>query len=187
MRQLAFGLVLAMAASGASAGVTSEYTDIDPDKTCEVVDKAAEGEGAWVNLECSGFGAYKVYLFEDDLRQSINYGPVDENPAWESFSAFNRTHSKIEWRLEDGVPFATIHRWFVASGDNQPELQILVVEKTGQPDSPGGCAVALIRASGNPKANEQAREIADARARTFNCGDRAERIGTVPDFGREKF
>lgn len=186
MRPILLGLTFALMAGAAQAGtITSAYTDIDLEKTCKTIGKAAEGEGTWVDMECAGYQDHKVYVFEDDLRQSINYGPKENEPAWESFSAFNHTGGKIEWRLDDGAPFAAIHRWFVANSEGRPEIQVLIVEKVGQPDAPGGCAVALVRADGNPQANDQAHKIADEKARAFKCGDQAERIGDVPDFGRE--
>lgn len=188
MKRTLAALALASLTGGAQAGtVTAAYTDFDPGRTCKVLDKAADGEGTWVDMECAGYGGYKVFLFEDDLRQSIAYGPNVPEPAWESFGAFNHAGPKIEWRLDDGVPFAAIHRWRVSDADGKPDIEVLVVEKVGRTDAPGGCAVALVRASGNPRANDQAREAADATARTFGCGaEQAARIGDVPDFGREK-
>lgn len=185
-RAAVFALALGVATAAQAGAITSEYTDIDLDKTCKVLAKAEEGEGDWVDMECAGYKDYKVHVLEDDLRQSINYGPKIDEPAWESFGAFNHAAGKIEWRLDDGVPFATIHRWSVSDAEGKPEIQVLVVEKVGQTDALGGCAVALVRASGNPQANEQARKIADEKARAFDCGKQdAERLGTVPDFGRE--
>lgn len=168
--------------------ITSAYTNLDIDKGCKTLDKAEEGEGSWINLDCPGYRDYRVFVFEDDLRQSISYGPDIEQSAWESFGAFNHAGPKIEWRLEDGRPFAAIHRWFVAAADGKQETQVLVVEKVGQPDAPGGCATALVLASGNAGANDQARKAADEKARGFTCGkDTAERIGKIPDFGREMY
>ena len=48
-----------------------------------------------------------------------------------------------------------------------------------------GCTIGLILATGNPRANEEARKLADDRARTFDCAkDKPIKIGAVPDFGR---
>ena len=63
-------------------------------------------------------------------------------------------------------PFATILRYSWEHGDNGPKGETLVVTKLGTTDA---CHVAYVKADGNPKANEMAREIADSRARSFDC------------------
>ena len=119
------------------------------------------------------------------------YGfPPGTDLPWESFSAFNSTGGRIEWRIEkDGqrsVPFATIHRWSVNADPENPDRRtdVLVVEKVGQVDKRDGCAVGLVLATGNPQANEAARRIADERVRDFECGtDKPTVSGDgVPDF-----
>jgi hypothetical protein len=115
--------------------------------------------------------------------------------VWESFSAFNGTGPKIEWRIEkDGqkaIPFAVIHRWFVSDDPDEPErkTEVLAIEKVGQIGVGEGCTVGLVVATGNPKANETARRIADEQARQFACGadERVLVSGDVPmpDFDRQ--
>ncbi|MCB1453981.1 MAG: hypothetical protein KDJ43_10065, partial [Rhizobiaceae bacterium] len=96
----------------------------------------------------------------------------------------------IEWRLEqrgeNRVPVATIHRWFVSTGEGE-DVQVLVVEKVGQPFERDGCAMAYVMATGNPNSNEKARNYADNLVHGFSCGDQpAIDAGTVPmpDFVR---
>ncbi|WP_313958422.1 hypothetical protein [Chelativorans salis] len=108
-------------------------------------------------------------------------------PTWESFAGFNRTGPTVEWRVtrEGGseVPFATIHRWSVSTGDTpRDEVEVLVVEKVGQISAWDGCAVGYVVATGNPDANEQARRVADEAARGFDCGmdQPAVHAGSVP-------
>jgi len=189
VKALPLALVASLVVTGAqAAGMTSAYTDLDLEKSCKTLAKAEEGEGSWVSLDCPGYGSYRVRVMEDDLRQSVSYGPELDQPAWESFGAFNHAGPKIEWRLSGTTPFAAIHRWFVSGGDGKPDTEVLVVEKVGQPSAAGGCAVALVRASGVPEANELARKAADDEARAFTCGkDQPRRIGKVPDFGREAY
>jgi len=157
----------------AAAGeISSAYTDIDAEKTCSVFSANEEG-GEFANLACNGWQGYPVLIYSGDLRESVFYGfPPDGDlaPAWESFSAFNSTGPKIEWRIEtDGprsVPFATIHRWFVSADAENPDRQteVLVVEKVGQLHERAGCAVGLVLATGNAKANDAARKIEIGRA-----------------------
>ena len=132
-----------------------------------------------------------------DLRESVFYGfppGGDLAPAWESFSAFNSSGPRIEWRIETengrAAPYAAIHRWFVSSDAENPDrkIEVLVVEKVGRIDQREGCTVGLVLATGNPKANEAARKIADEKARGFACGtDERVVVGSpMPDFSRSE-
>ena len=191
-------LVLAGLCHAAAAGaISSAYTDIDAEKDCTTFASAAEGEGDWANLVCSGYRGYPVLIYSADLRESVFYGfppGGDLAPAWESFSAFNSTGARIEWRIDTdngrSVPFAAIHRWFVSADPENPDKQIevLVVEKVGQMHERDGCAVGLVLATGNPEANEAARKLADERARNFTCGaDKPAIVGDpMPDFSRSE-
>jgi 1,4-dihydroxy-2-naphthoyl-CoA synthase len=110
--------------------------------------------------------------------------------VWESFTAFNASTGKVEWRIEtDGdvaVPFAAIHRRSVSNADNPDKsTEVLLVSKVAQPEAREGCTVGVVLATGNPQANDQARRIADEKARAFQCGkDQRVTIGAVPAFGR---
>ncbi|MBX3567939.1 MAG: hypothetical protein KF914_07770 [Rhizobiaceae bacterium] len=180
--------LVAFAWPAMAAEIRSEYTDLDLAKSCALV--ASEGEGGFARRVCPGWRGYPVVVDYGDARESVFYGfpPATEESQWESFSAFNSTGAKIEWRLQvDGeviVPFAAIHRWFVNDDPDEPEArtEVLVIEKVGQPGKGEGCTVGLVVASGNPKANETARRIADEQAQTFACGadERVLVSGEVP-------
>ena len=110
--------------------------------------------------------------------------------VWESFVAFNSAAPKLEWRIETNgdraVPYAIIHRRSIsdAEAENKP-TDVLIVAKVAQPETYEGCTVGLVLATGNPNANDQARKLADEKARTFACGkDERVVIGNAPDFGR---
>jgi hypothetical protein len=193
-----YGLAfLGLCQAAGAAEIASEYTDLDAAKHCTVFAAAEEGEGDWANLVCAGYRGYPVIIYSADLRESIFYGfpPAgDLAPAWESFAAFNSAGPKIEWRIEkDGdrtLPFATIHRWSVNDDPDDPEqkTEVLVVAKVSQVAERDGCAVGLVVATGNPKANETARNIADEQARDFACGA-DERVvvsgdAPLPEFSR---
>lgn len=170
-------VILASLCHAAAAGeISSAYTDIDAEKSCSTFSINEEG-GEFANLACNGWQGYPVLIFSGDLRESVFYGfPPEGELPWASFSAFNATGPRIEWRIEtDGsrsVPFAAIHRWFVSADPENPERQteVLVVAKVGQVEKREGCTVGLVLATGNPEANEEARKIADERARNFACG-----------------
>jgi hypothetical protein len=198
MHRAAVLLVLPFLATPAvSAEIVSEYTDIDIDRTCSVHAINEEG-GEFASFVCPGWKGYPVIIDTGDLRESVFYGfpKPAEGTVWESFSAFNGTAQKIEWRIEkDGqksVPFAVIHRWFVSDDPDEAErkTEVLAVEKVGQIGVGEGCTVGLVVATGNPKANETARRIADEQARQFACGadERVLVSGDVPmpDFDRQE-
>ncbi|QLF68680.1 hypothetical protein FE840_003445 [Peteryoungia desertarenae] len=166
------GLVAATTTVKASDSV---YTDLDFDK-CKTV--MADDMGA--QLTCPGFGDYPVHFKEGDLRQSLLYGKVAPQlieEAFESFSAFNRVHTKLEWRLDSrGRPFAAIHRWYIenpgpdGSISDKSTGQVLVVSRVGQSERDASCFVALVDARANSNANELARQAADRWARDYECG-----------------
>lgn len=192
MKAIIFGLAFfGLCQTALASEISSVYTELDAEKDCTVFAAAEEGEGDWANLVCTGYSGYPVIIYSSDLRESVFYGfpPAgDLAPAWESFAAFNSAGPKIEWRIQmDGdraLPFAAIHRWFVSNDPDNPEkkTEVLVVAKVGQLAERDGCAVGLVVATGNPKANETARKIADEQARNFACGadERVLVSGDVP-------
>jgi len=197
MRVLSSLLLLAgLVLPAGAAEIRSEYTDVDIEKSCWIFDVSQEG-GEFANFVCPGWRGYPVLIHTGDLRESVFYGfaPAGTDHVWESFSAFNATGPRIEWRIavdgERQVPFATIHRWFVSSDPDDPEkkTEVLVVSKVGQVGVGDGCTVGLVVATGNPNANETARRIADEQARDFACGadERVVVSGDValPEFSRQ--
>jgi hypothetical protein len=194
MRSLLIPLTLAVLCQAAHAGdISSAYTDLDSKKDCVTYAQAGERDGDWADLACSGYRGYPVLIAYDDDRESLFYGfppGSDMTSAWESFSAFNSSGTRVEWRIETtgdkAVPFAVIHRRTVSNPeDEKKSTEVLLVAKVSQMDARDGCTVGLVLATGNPQANDQARKLADEKARTFVCGkDRHTVIGNVPPFGR---
>lgn len=169
----------------AAAAPDSVYTQLDSEKDCKLVDEAKEDEGGdWAEFHCEGYRDYPVYLSYGDARESAHYGyaPGGKPDSWESFGGFNSVSKTVEWRIEDGVPFATIHRWTINDASTDKEIQVLVVEKVAQPDAMEGCVVGYVVATGNPDHNVQAREVADQYARDFSCwsNEPLVREGSVP-------
>lgn len=165
-------LPLLLCYAPALAGITSEYTTLDLEK-CVTIDKPTEPEEPWIVLGCKGYKndpAYDIVYHEDDLRGSISFGknPREHCAASFSFSGFNSPGKTIEWRLNDGKPFATILRWTVSiDNDGKPrEQQWLAVTKL---EADNSCPAAYIEAA-MPKANEKAREAADRVLTGFTCG-----------------
>lgn len=187
--------VFALIASTAAAqAAESAYTKTDLDRDCR--EQQADDMGA--TLLCKGYKDYPVLFAEGDLRQSVFYGHLGDwskKGAFETFSGFNRAGETTEWRLDGGVPYATIRRWFVsvgtdASGKDLPEAQVLVVSRVGQKDDGEACVVGYVEATANKDANEIARTVADGEARDFACryaepmwhGDRRAEISATSYF-----
>ncbi|PSJ58718.1 hypothetical protein [Kumtagia ephedrae] len=194
MRKLAISIILAgLGLPAGAAEIRSDYTEIDIAKDCATFEA---GEADFASLVCPGWRGYPVLYYLGDLRESVFYGfpPSGAGHVWESFSAFNSTGPTIEWRIEtEGereIPIATIHRWFVRSDPDNPDekIEVLAVEKVGQVGEADGCTVGLVMASGNAKANETARRIADEQARQFACGaDERVLVGDgLPEFDRQE-
>lgn len=150
--------------------IDSVYSKLDLDGSCKPYELYEQGG----SFTCPGYAGYGVLFTEGDLRQSVFYGFVGEwfqEGAFESFSGFNYASGTIEWRLQGGVPYAAIMRWFISSGegDGSSEGQVLVVSKVAQPGIGDGCVVGYVDALENKNANEMARDIADELARDFMC------------------
>lgn len=152
------------------AGLVSVYTTLAVNESCVIMSEYDLG----ASFSCPGLGGFGVHYDEGDLRASVFFGhlgPWYAEGAWESFSSFNTTGDTIEWRLDDGVPFATILRWFIDHDGGNPEArgQVLVVSKVGEPGVGAACIVGYVDALTNADANEIARSVADTMARDFTC------------------
>jgi hypothetical protein len=158
-------------ASGAE--LVSEYTRLDQDVDCTVIERAAEGEGEWADLVCPGIAGYPYVIRYGDGRETVTYGFTGEN-AMTSFAPFNYSNGTVEWRMrtegDAKRPVAAIQRWFLADIDGNWATQILVVSKVAQPEpDPEACVVGYVSAADGAPANVRARLLADA-AESFVCG-----------------
>ncbi|MGB8315332.1 MAG: hypothetical protein WCE69_12695, partial [Aestuariivirga sp.] len=161
-------IALCLSATAAAAGeITSAYSGLDL-KKCKALELYAdEGEGGiW---ECRGIKGFDVLYLEGDLRGYVAFGPDARGQCTsaQTFGAFNSPGPKIEWRMENGKPIATILRWFTDNGSGEADAKQnwLVVSKLNGKDA---CRTALIDTK-YPNANGVAREKADRNARSFNC------------------
>src|SRR5262245_11193719 len=169
------GAVLVAAKPAASQSVTRVYTTFDADKCRHTRGKDVEDYGFW---RCAGHAAIDVVLSAGDQRMQVSFGrnALREPAAQQTFPAFNDVYKgTIEWRIEtlpNGKtrPFATILRWNVKLADELDRRtasgRVLVVTRL----NPGGvCHVGYVDARANANANELAAQIADERARKFDC------------------
>jgi len=166
----AFAVVLALAGFSLQANAEESVYSSIALESCETAppDPLDPLEsGVWL---CTGHLGIPVYIVESDLRFFVSYGfdAPNEIAAHETLPPFNTIHTTLEWRLDDdGVPFATILRFFADSFGDGPGEQILVVTAIGEA---GVCHAAYVNASVNADANLMARQAADLFARNFNCG-----------------
>ena len=176
------GVALALGLLGAPAlsqTIEHAYTRFDS-KTCKhQKGKDVEDYGSWL---CEGYAGLRVQLSAADQRMTVAFGPTTKTDLAQSqtLPGFNDVYEgTVEWRIEKNAhgrprPFATILRWNVMTPQDRDKTtatrasgRVLVVTRLG----PGGsCHVGYVDARANPDANELARKLADARARTFKCG-----------------
>ena len=166
MRKIAVLFGLCLAASAVSAGeITSAYTKYNLD-TCKRLEASAEE--SFGSFSCKGYAGLEIYFAEGDLRTFMAYGAngFEHCSAQQTFGHFNSITPTVEWRLDNGKPFAAIQRWHVSDLDDASKttswLGVTKIEKANS------CRVAIIKGSLS-QANEKAREIADTLARDFDC------------------
>lgn len=173
---LAVAMMAGMAAPASAQTVISSYTDVDLD-LCTIA-RSDDFGSTWA---CPGYNGIPVMVAEGDLRFFVSYGltSTTERAAEQTLPPFNHLGPRIEWRIGqvDGriTPFATILRFFVARPDGEPgEGQVLVVTRLGEDAT---CHVGYVDALANPDANALAREVADERARGFDCANEPDIVG----------
>ena len=157
----------ACASSAAAQAVESVYTDLDREK-CKTIEFEHEGY-SWTK-ECRGVAGYKLRHLMGDERESITVvGPDGRQHPLEFWStvtpAFSSVGPKAEWRVRRrggrAEPYALIVR-LNANEDPvayQKLTSYLVVARL----APGKVCVTDRIAPG-PRANELARQAADASA-----------------------
>jgi hypothetical protein len=168
-----FALFLLLFPTSAFAGNDSAYSDLDLENKslCTLVTPVENGDEAMSSggYECKGYGDYVVSFAEGDLRSFVSFGKstTDHCASTQTFGGFNSVGKKVEWRLKDGKPIATILRWSVSYDpeDSAKQKTWLVVTKLEDNNS---CHMGYIE-GGYPQANEKARWLADTAAEGFSC------------------
>jgi hypothetical protein len=157
-----------MPVSAPAQELSSVYTPLDLKKCKDVTPADAKEYGTiW---RCEGYEGISVRVAEGDLRIFVSFGPKAEtqSAANETLPQFNNIGDKLEWRVaKEGDrwrPFATVLRYLWDADGKKGST--LVVTKLAHGDA---CHMAYVDATNNPKANDQARAIADRDAAKFTC------------------
>lgn len=171
--------------------IDSAYTKLDFENGCvwnkpsnETVreNEASMGGSAICNGYTNKGYSWSVYFTEGDIRQFVSFGSVsDSNPFSNTlvggFAEWNSVNTTIEWRLDNGQPFATILRWFIdninpdtGSADKEYRGNVLVITTVGQINNTQNCVIGYVDARANKNANMIARKIADKYGENFVCG-----------------
>ena len=149
-------------ASAPMGSNSSAYTSLDLD-ACKVTASESE-EGEWAERTCPGYRGIPLFVDDGDGRFDIDAGVRGE--GFQTIGAFNNPPETIEWRLEDGAPFAIIYRLADATEQGQGRT-VLMVERIGTEEQ-AGCTIGQVAGSAD-KANRRARELADTLAAGFDC------------------
>lgn len=153
----------AISSASQSAGISSRYTEVSPDN-CKTVEEELE-EGTYVRQLCTGIAGYPLTVAEGDGRMNVHAG--NDPVTGETIAPFNTLGDRVEWRLENGNPFAIIYRLKVVAPESADAGRSqLFVSKIGKNNGPS-CVIAEI-AGDYPDANEKARRVADEN-RDFDC------------------
>jgi hypothetical protein len=152
------------------AGFDSAYSDFDLRQCAEIEPAPAPGEGeSSAVFACKGHAGLPVTFVEGDLRSFVAFGPDGRKHCafGQTFGGFNAIGTKIEWRLKDGKPIATILRWSVSydGEDAAKQKSWLVVTKL---DGNNSCQMGYVEGA-YANANEKARSLADTAAEAFDC------------------
>ena len=108
-----------MPLSVAADEITSRYSDLDLKKCQKLALFEDEGEGG--EWSCPGIEDYDVRVWEGDLRSYVAFGTTApaQCASMQTFGGFNSLGPRVEWRMKDGKPFATILRWFTRQNTDQ--------------------------------------------------------------------
>lgn len=91
-------------------GFASRYTDLG--SQCRTP-PGQGAEGGHISTYCTGYGGYRVHIFDTATTMEINIQSEDGSrsvPVASQSLGFDMQDRKIEWRFRDGKPFAVIMR-----------------------------------------------------------------------------
>ena len=172
---IALGVVALTGGLAVAQTADSAYTRIDENCTQRQLPDEPVFETA-----CRGYGDWNIYVVASDHGASAAYGRdermVSEPVVPPSRGLFGGFNDVIEWRLHDGEPAATIHRYIhhnppqmleVSGGLEAPNT--LIVTALFAEGAEPACPVAFVDASALADANVIARQAADRMVPGWDC------------------
>ena len=156
------------------ASAKAHYSDTSG-KTC----KQHRSHSEYSEWSCSAPAGRRVLFGDTGAMFGVQFGKENNTELEPMFHpAGDAIGKKIEWRLQDGKPYAAILRVNVAQ-DLGKAQQVLVVTKI---DGDVACHLGHVDAR-LKNANARAAELADSKARSFRCGsDQPIKVGNPPSF-----
>jgi hypothetical protein len=154
--------------TASAQAVQSVYTDLGGNK-CRTLEESPE-EASYLLQQCPGVAGYKILVSYGDDRANITVVKPDGSKHDLNFwqiggGSFSSVGTKAEWRVkrQNGklVPIALIVRFNLVENPSVPEKStsfLIVTKITAQQI----CRVDEVRPG--PKANEEARRLADSSA-----------------------
>ncbi|MBV6623211.1 MAG: hypothetical protein KI793_09800 [Rivularia sp. (in: Bacteria)] len=120
-------------------------------------------------MRCKGYQDIPLYVTKWGGRFDVDAGVP--NSSWTTARRpYNSIGDTVEWRIHDGKPVAIILRYnFTTDGFYPTRSSELAVTSVGREGSPG-CLIEWVKADAQPNQNTAARQIADRKAESFNCG-----------------
>ena len=167
---LIMAFIMALAVTTASGqAIQSIYTDLN--KNCKTLERDDEAAG-YILEQCQGVAGYKILVANGDDRANIEIVKPDGSKHDLNFgqiggAGFSSVGAKAEWRVkrEKGkiVPIAIIIRFDLVTDASNPgkTTSYLVVSKI-TPQK----ICRIVQVEPGPKANEEARRVADSSAGT---------------------
>jgi hypothetical protein len=188
--QRALGAIIAaimLPSLAAAQGESSVYTNID-----EACARRWLPDEPVMEIACAGAEGWSLYVLASDHGQATAYASPDGvRSDWTSpptRSPFGDFHDVVEWRVRDGAPMATIHRYrhhtpadAMEPGSADQTVHTLVVTALDSSGEPSACPVAFVNASAITNANEVARFVADNAAPGWDCAREPMRIESAAD------
>lgn len=183
MRLNALTLAMMLAAVNLTSASASErvYTEIDnmqsgKIKLCHTIKVAGEKDDPVVTWRCpSGPAGWPVEMNSADARVEVTFGRIvgPRGGAIDALGgAFADPYHTIEWRLQDGQPYAAIQRYLM-DGRQAITVHRLNPDKTS-------CVAAVIAVEKGRDANAEAVRIADTMVPAYHCDrDNLITIGNV--------
>ncbi|MFT6542102.1 MAG: hypothetical protein ACJAU5_001182 [Maricaulis maris] len=143
--------------------------------TCSGEEQVSEDERVTYVQACDGVAGWRWYAEASEHGETSRFSDRNDPQVQGQYGGylgnFGQFHTVIEWRVLDGAPYATIHRYVSATFETGDAVrqETLIVTALRPGGSPTSCHVGFVDATAVSGANEIAREMADRLAADHDC------------------